>query len=66
MLPYSRVIKGLDSRKVRKKEGLFLIEGPRILEEALAADLVLKQCMPTRQDRGNRALLDAASKDPSL
>jgi TrmH family RNA methyltransferase len=63
MLPYSRVIKGLDSRKVRKKEGLFLIEGPRILEEALAADLVLKAVYADQaKTEANRALLDAASQ----
>ena len=67
MLPYSRVIKGLDSRKVRKKEGLFLIEGPRILEEALAADLVLKAVYADQAKiEANRALLDAASQKTQI
>ncbi|MDD4263860.1 MAG: RNA methyltransferase [Firmicutes bacterium] len=42
MLPYSKMIQGLDNRKLRKKEGLFVVEGPKLLEEALLANLSLK------------------------
>ncbi len=42
MVPYSKLIKALEDRKSRKKEGLFVIEGPKLLEEALQARLGLK------------------------
>ena len=42
MIPYSKLIKALEDRKSRKKEGLFVIEGPKLLEEALQARLRLK------------------------
>ena len=42
MIPYNKLIKALDDRKTRIKEGLFVLEGPKLLQEALSAKLKLR------------------------
>ncbi len=61
MIPYSKLIKALEDRKTRKKEGLFVLEGPKLLAEALSAKLKLKAVLVSKAVK-EAELIDAAKK----
>lgn len=51
MIPYSKLIRSLENRKNRKKEGLFVIEGPKLLKEAFLANLGIKAVLINESEK---------------
>ncbi len=61
----ARRIEALQRRKGREREGLFLAEGMRVVEDLLASDIVLRSLVaaPSIEDSARgRALLEAAAR----
>lgn len=66
LVPYSKLIRALNNdRKTRKKEGLFVLEGPKLLEEALDAGLNFRVIL-VGQSLNDQGLLEKAKKRAPL
>ncbi|HHY18487.1 MAG TPA: RNA methyltransferase, partial [Firmicutes bacterium] len=66
LVPYSKLIRALNNdRKMRKKEGLFVLEGPKLLEEALDAGLNFRVIL-VGQSLNDQGLLEKAKKRAPL
>lgn len=61
MIPYKKLIKALENRKNRIKEGLFVLEGPKLLQEALSSKLKLRAVLVSETAKEDE-LIYAAKK----